>query len=141
MEENYLKLKQERLMYVLPLVVDINNPTPSIGWDNLERPSFFDRCETDTIVALALLHHLAIGNNIPFEMMADFLSTKCKKLIIEFVPKDDSDAQRLLVSREDIFQGYNIENFEEEFGKHFKIKLKRRLKNSSRVIYLMTKKR
>ena len=91
-------------------------------------------------MALALVHHLAISNNLPFENIAEFLTKVGKNIIIEFVPKNDSQVQKLLASREDVFTNYNPENFENVFQKYFDIIEKRQLKDSSRLLYLMTKK-
>ena len=87
--------------------------------------------------ALAILHHLAIANNVPLRNVAGFLSQACHSLIIEFVPKRDSQVQRLLSNREDIFDGYNQQGFERDFGERFTIQRKRRIADSDRTLYLM----
>lgn len=88
-------------------------------------------------MALALIHHLAISNNLPFKNIAQFFASLSRNLIIEFVPKTDTKVQHLLSSREDIFDKYNIEHFEKEFSQFFCIKEKHKLTNSQRIIYLM----
>jgi hypothetical protein len=97
------------------------------------------RGPVDTIIALALIHHLAISNNLPFETIANFFSKICCSLVIEFVPKSDSKVKKLLLTREDIFSDYNQPSFEFEFEKHFVIKKKIKIKDSDRTIYLMTR--
>ena len=124
---------------ILPLLLDLTNPTPNIGWGNKERMSFMDRSPCDTILALALIHHLVISNNLPLEKISEFFKTICKNLIIEFVPKTDSQVQRLLFSREDIFDKYTIENFENEFKKNFDIQKKILIRDSERTLFLMEK--
>lgn len=137
-EKNYKKWKgREKL---LPLMVDITNPNPAIGWDNQERKSFLERGSVDTILALALIHHLAISNNLPFEQIAKLMAKITKFLIIEFVPKTDSKVKILLSQREDIFDDYREEEFERVFGKYFEIKEICRVSGSKRKIYLMKKK-
>jgi hypothetical protein len=89
------------------------------------------------VFALALLHHLAISNNLPFSKIASFFKKICNSLIIEYIPKSDSQVQRLLSTREDIFENYSQTNFEKEFGKYFKIQRAVKIKNSERVLYLM----
>jgi len=136
-EKNYLRAKKRNLQGYLPLVIDIANPTSGIGWDNRERASFKNRGPTDTLLALALVHHLAISNNIPFPKIAEFFKKLCESLIIEFVPKNDSQVKRLLSHREDIFHGYNRENFENSFRKYFTIKKREPIPGTERTLYLM----
>ena len=136
-EKNYLESKKKRETNILPLILDLTNPSPSIGWQNKERSSLIERGPVDTVLSLALIHHLAIGNNLPFGMIADFLHTICRSLIIEFVPKSDSQVKRLLVSREDIFPDYNKESFEREFSKYFTIRNSAKIYDSERTLYLM----
>ena len=138
-EKNYLECKSRNDTKILPLLLDLTNPTPNIGWGNKERMSFMDRSPCDTVLALALIHHLVISNNLPLEKISEFFKTICKNLIIEFVPKSDSQVQRLLFSREDIFDNYTIENFENEFKKNFKIQKKILINDSERILFLMEK--
>jgi hypothetical protein len=111
-----------------------------LGWNGRERDSLFERGPTDCIMALALIHHLAISNNVPFEKIASFFAQLCTFLIIEFVPKEDSQVQRLLSSREDIFAEYGPTGFESEFSRYFKIMNMENIKDSERILYLMEKK-
>ena len=79
----------------------------------------FERGPADAVLALALVHHLAIGNNVPLGMIAHCFARAGRHLLIEFVPKSDSQVARLLVTREDIFDEYTREEFERAFGEHF----------------------
>jgi len=136
-EINYKTVVEKNETNILPLLIDLTNPSPAVGWNNNERDSFLSRGPADTILALALVHHLAISNNLPLGLLAEFFSSMCRWLIIEFVPKEDSQVQKLLSSREDIFPGYTKENFEKEFSKYFVIKKPVGIKNSRRILYLM----
>ncbi|MFH1479555.1 MAG: SAM-dependent methyltransferase [Candidatus Omnitrophota bacterium] len=138
-EKSYKECLKNREKNILPLIIDLTNPSPSIGWENKERMSLIERGPVDLALALALVHHLAIGNNLPFSKIAEFFSNICKALIIEFIPKSDSQVQRLLSSREDIFLDYTKEHFEGEFRKYFDIENSVKIKSSERVLYLMTK--
>ncbi len=138
-EQNYLRCKEQREKKILPLLIDLTNPSPGIGWENKERMSLFGRGPADAVLALALVHHLAISNNVPFIKIADFFSKICSSLIIEFVPKNDSQVQRLLATRKDIFCNYKQEVFESEFQKYFTILKLTKIKDSERVLYLMKK--
>lgn len=139
-ESNYVEGNKNGKSDMLPLVLDLMNPSPAIGWDNHERMSLFERGPADTVFALALLHHLAISNNVPLERIAGFFDKICRSLIIEFVPKKDSQVQRLLANRRDIFYDYTPEAFEREFGKYFIIRSCVKIKDSERSLYLMQKK-
>jgi ribosomal protein L11 methylase PrmA len=136
-ETNYLQNRKAEQGDLLPLVLDLTNPSPGIGWANQERMSLIERGPVDTAMALALIHHLAISNNLPFSKIADFLSKICHTLIIEFVPKSDSQVQRLLSSREDIFSEYDQATFEVEFGKFFSIERREPIRETERTLYLM----
>ena len=139
-ELNYLDCVNRGETRILPLALDLTNPSPAIGWENEERMSFMDRAPTDTVVALALVHHLAIANNLPLGKIAEFFQRICRSLVIEFVPKTDPQVDILLASRSDIFNEYTPENFEREFGKFFEVQAVDAVGNSGRTLYLMRKK-
>ncbi|MGA1870653.1 MAG: SAM-dependent methyltransferase [bacterium] len=139
-ENNYLENKKKGETNILPLLLDLTNPSSSIGWENQERISFIERGPADTVLALALIHHLAIVNNLPLNIIAKFFNGICNSLIIEFVPKCDSQVQRLLSTREDIFPGYTQTAFENEFSKFFIKKDSSKIRDTKRILYLMVKK-
>jgi len=139
-EKNYRQCVKKKEINILPLLLDLTNPSPGIGWENRERMSFLERGPVDTVFALALIHHLAISNNLPLSKIADFFSKICESLIIEFVPKNDSQVQRLLSTREDIFPDYTQQGFEDEFKKYFTIREVIKIRDSRRVLYMMAKK-
>lgn len=136
-ELNYREVVKGKETAVLPLVLDLANPSPAIGWASAERDSWLARGPVDAILALALIHHLAISNNLPFAMIAQTLHRTCGRLIIEFVPKSDSQVRRLLQTREDVFPGYTQEAFEAEFGRYFALERSVPVKGSERTLYLM----
>jgi hypothetical protein len=136
-EKNHLECVKRGETKLLPLVIDLTNPSPGIGWDNAERTSLSQRGPADAVLALALLHHLAISNNVPLGMIASFLRSLCNWLIIEFVPKTDSQVQRLLSSRKDIFPDYTQLAFEEAFGQYFSTENAVGIRGSERTLYLL----
>ena len=136
-EQNYRQVKSGKEKQILPLVLDLTNPSPSLGWHNRERVSFSQRGPADMVFALALIHHLAISNNVPLTQLANFFHDMGKWLVIEFVPKGDSQVQKLLKSRLDIFDHYTREDFEKVFGSQFTIHEKVKLRESERYLYLM----
>ena len=136
-EDNYLRAKRDQERNLLPLLVDLVNPSGAIGWANAERQSLAERSNADCLLALALIHHLAISNNVPLFMIADYFASLAEWLIIEFVPKRDKQAQKLLRSRSDIFEDYSLEGFEAQFSRLYNIVKSNRLRQSDRVLYLM----
>ncbi len=137
----YQEIKKKGIPNILPLILDISNPTPAIGFHNRERAAFHERIKVDLVIALALIHHLAIGRNIPFPMLADYLQDTAPELIIEFVPKEDEKVKQMLASRADIFQDYTVAHFEEAFSIHFDILKKAPVPHTARTLYHMKRKR
>lgn len=138
-EKNYLEAISQGEKNLLPLILDLTNPSPGLGWANEERISLVERGPVEVIMALALIHHLAIGNNLPFDKIASFFNKVGDSLIIEYVPKTDPQVQRLLATREDIFPDYTQALFENKFKQHFFIDKRMTIKNTDRTLYLMRK--
>lgn len=136
-EQNYRRVKSEKEQNLLPLVLDLTNPSPALGWANAERDSFGQRGPVDTAFALALIHHLAISNNVPLPRIADFFADNCQRLVIEWVPKSDSQVQKLLRSRKDIFDGYAQNSFESSFEARFKVRAAVDIPETERRLYLL----
>jgi len=136
-EQNYRTLKKNKEQNILPLVLDLTNPSPAIGWDHAERDSFGQRGPADMALALAVIHHLAISNNVPLPQLAQFFAARAKWLVIEFVPKSDAQVKRLLSSRKDIFPSYTREGFEAAFLQRFVIHKAELVRDSERVLYLL----
>jgi hypothetical protein len=136
-ERNYRRVRAEGETGILPLLLDLTNPSPAQGWAGRERLSVADRGPADAVLALALIHHLAIGHNLPLERVASYLAKLGKVLIIEFVPKSDGQVARLLLSRPDIFPGYTKEGFEQAFSRYFTIQAAAQIADSERWLYCM----
>lgn len=137
-EKNYRAVTADDEKSVHPLFVDLANPSPALGWASRERPAWDERSRTDAVLALALVHHLAIGNNVPLERIAELFRTLAPKLIIEWVPKEDDRVQQLLASREDVFADYDRAGFERAFGCYFSIEKQESLGETERTLYLMS---
>jgi hypothetical protein len=133
----YIQARKDREENLLPLVMDLTNPSPGLGWGHRERQSLMDRGPVPMALALALVHHLAISNNVPLPKLAQFFREICEYLVIEFVPKSDSQVQRLLASREDIFDEYTVDGFEAAFGSYFETLEKQSVPESERILYLL----
>ncbi|MEO6540058.1 MAG: class I SAM-dependent methyltransferase, partial [Ferruginibacter sp.] len=133
----YLKIKQDGRSNILPLVNDLTTPSPAIGWNNSERRSITERLKAALVLALALVHHLAIANNVPLALIAHWLQPMGEYLIIEFVPKEDEKVKLLLQNRKDIFVDYNLENFKSIFTASHQIIKEEKVGNTARVLFLM----
>lgn len=138
-EMNYKQCCRQGETQLLPLLLDLTDPSAALGWLNQERMSLLDRGPADLAFALAIVHHLAISNNLPLRRIAEFFSRSCNRLVIEFVPKSDSQVQRMLATREDIFGEYTQQAFEHEFARFFAIQDSIRISGSQRTLYWMEK--
>jgi SAM-dependent methyltransferase len=136
-EINYQKCVSEGQANILPLVLDLANPSSGLGWAHQERSSLAQRGPADMVLALALIHHLAFANNLPLILIADFLATLGKRLIIEFVPPEDAQCQRLVADRIELLSDYNQATFEEAFKRYFIISDMQKIEDSGRFIYFM----
>jgi len=140
LEKNYHMVVERKETHILPLFCDLTNPTPGLGWANDERLSILQRGNADVVLALALVHHVAITANMPFSYIASCFSQMGKYLVIEFVDAEDSQVKKLPTNREDIFKRYTQSNFEKSFEKFYTIKKATPIKDSKRILYLMQKK-
>ena len=140
-EQNYLRMRKEKERNLLPLLQDLTNPSPALGWAHRERDALAQRGPADMVLALALIHHLAISNNVPLLQVAEFFAEIGKSLVIEFVPKSDSQVKKLLKSREDIFDTYTRDGFENAFDAFFEIQDVVDVKESDRTLYLLKKRK
>lgn len=134
----YREARSQNLSTLLPLVFDLSNPSPAIGWANEERLTLQERGPADLIMALALVHHLAIGNNVPLPSLASYFARLGRRAIVEFVPKSDPMVRHMLASREDVFTDYTLEGFERSLAGRFTIDERVTLSPSDRVLYLLT---
>ncbi len=139
-EINWREVKEKGEQDILPLLMDLTNPSPDLGWDHAERTSFLGRGPADIVFALALVHHLSISNNVPLPLLASFFAKAGRWLIIEFVPKSDSQVKRLLATREDVFPDYTKEGFEAAFGEVFDVAAAEGIEGSERTLYLLKRK-
>lgn len=136
-ERHYRALRSRGPTPILPLVMDLVNPSPALGWDHAERLALAQRGPAGTVLALALVHHLALSNNVPLPRLAAMLAGLGRRLVVEFVPKSDSQVQKLLASRKDVFPDYTTEGFERAFSEHFMVRRRERIVDSDRDLYLL----
>jgi hypothetical protein len=140
-EQMYLLVRSGQLPGVTPLVVDLTNPSPGIGWLSRERRSLLERGPADVVLALAIVHHLAIGSNVPLPDVSAFFATIARELIVEFVPKEDPQVAAMLRNREDVFPGYSIIGFRAAFAADFHVIEEQQIADSLRVLFRMERRR
>lgn len=131
-----------RDMPILPLCVDIANPSPAIGFRNRERPRFLDRVHADCVFALALIHHLHVAANLLLAGIRDLLADVAERyLVLEFVPRGDVMFERLLRYREDRFDGYTLARCIDVFRERFRLIEQVPVKDSPRTLMFWEKDR
>lgn len=120
-ERLYRQLSTDGRTDILPLVMDLVDPSPGLGWANAERRSLTERAGPDALLALALIHHVAIGRNVPLHEVGRWFARLAPQLVIEFVPREDPMVATLLATREDVFEDYTLERFRVAFGERWTI--------------------
>lgn len=139
-EKNFIDAFRDENDNLLSLHFNFANPTPSIGWDNIERKSFYDRSKFDLVLALAVVHHFVITYDLSFEMLAEKFSQIGKYLIIEFPLPIDEKVYFISRNKPARLSIYNIENFKCAFEKYF-IELDNKfIESNSRLVFLYAKK-
>ena len=139
LEKSCLLAEQKNLNF-LPLYMDLTEPTSNIGFENLERDSFFKRSEIfDGLIAFALLHHICLSKNIPLKKAILFILSLAKSGIIEFVPLEDPQCIDLIFNKKVKHEDYNQKNFELILKNNTKSFKKFSLPNSYRTLYVYEK--
>jgi hypothetical protein len=124
---------------VLPLVMDLVNPSPGQGWGHTERKSLADRGNADFFLALALMHHMVIAGEVPIDSILEWLASVAPEGVIEFVPREDPMARRLLLRRSRSHGEYSADGFAEALGRYFTVGDRAELPNG-RILYSVVRK-
>ncbi len=120
---------------LLPLIIDALNPSPNQGWAQREWLGFEDRINSDGLLALAFLHHVVIGRNVPMAQAIDWLVALAPSGVIEFVPKIDPMVQQMLRNRSDVFPDYNVDKFRQELARRSLIVNELIVSSSGRTLF------
>jgi hypothetical protein len=132
----YLSLREESNRRILPLVVDLADPSPAIGWSNAERATLIDRGTPELSLCLALVHHLSISKNVPLREIVRWLRGLGSELVVEFPDRGDPMVQRLLgAKRADAHPDYSRESFEELLRSRFRVVESLELASGTRTLY------
>ena len=132
----YRQLREQGEQRILPLVIDLADPSPAIGWRSGERPSFVERVRPELVLCLAVVHHLALTNNVPLDEIVAFLADFGAPVVVEFPHRDDVMATRLLArKRSGLFDAYDVANWERAVEQRFVIEERQSLPSGTRTIY------
>jgi hypothetical protein len=133
----YHALKKEGVTNILPLVMNLADSSPGLGWRGLERKSLVGRGKPDLILCLALIHHMVISANIPLHEFINWLAELGCAVVIEFPTKEDPMVKRLLLNKDDQYSEYTIDTFEKNVSRIFKIEKREELASRTRVLYFL----
>lgn len=132
-EKLHASLKQEGCTNILPLIMNVADASPSLGWKGRERKAIGERGTPDLILGLALMHHLVISANIPVADLVDWLTGFGASMILEFVTREDPMVRKLLLNKEDQYTDYHVEYFEKCLSSRCRIV--RREPIGARILY------
>lgn len=136
-EALYTSLRRDGAEMILPLILDLANPSAGLGWANRERKPVLERGRADLTLALGLVHHLRFSHNVPFELQAELFSRCGDRLLVEFVPAEDEMTRKLSHRKPALLEGYTEERFVEAFGAYFDVEERVRLTGSTRTLFLL----
>ncbi len=134
-ERHYRSLLADGRADTTPLVMDLADPSPSLGWAERERSGLLERANADVILALALVHHVAIGRNVPLSMVFELFARLAPEAVVEWVPREDPMVRRMLAGRVDIFDHYTEAGFGDALAERFEVVERASIAGSARVLY------
>ena len=136
-ERLYQELKRERDGSILPLTMNVADPSPGLGWRGRERSTLAERGRPDLTICLALVHHIAITANVPIAEFLGWLRSLDTWLVIEFPTPDDPMVKRLLAAkRERTHADYERGAFERALRDSFHVETSLELSSGTRALYL-----
>lgn len=136
---------REEKLDILPLVVNLAQPTPALGWRNRECPSFLDRaCGTmpafDFVLMLAVIHHMLATERVPLDEILSLAADLTSDLaLIEFVAPGDPMFLRLSRGRDELYAYLTVALFEQTVAERFHTIRKHRVSGAERTLYLLRK--
>ena len=131
----YRSLAAEGNTTILPLVGDVTDPSPALGWQGLERKTLDARGRPELTLCLAVLHHVAISGNVPVPEFLSWLAGLGTALVIEFPTRDDPRVAALLRRKKPgAHPDYDREPFENALAERFEIERTEELAGGTRIL-------
>ena len=138
----YRDLRDEGNEQILTLTMNLADPSPGLGWRGLERRPMPERGKPDLVLALALVHHVAISANVPVKEFVGWLASLGSALVIEFPTREDPMVKQLLAPKRDgLHPDYELDFFERTLKEAFEVERSERLESGTRVLYYARPKR
>ncbi|MBI1803909.1 MAG: class I SAM-dependent methyltransferase [Ignavibacteriae bacterium] len=134
-ERLYHELKKEGNATILPLVMNLADASPNLGWRGLERKALTERAKPDLVLCLALIHHIVISANVPLKEFIDWMASLGGDLVIEFVTKDDPMTKILLANKDDQYDDYSLDFLEQCLADRFHVRRREQLASGTRIMY------
>jgi SAM-dependent methyltransferase len=134
-EHLYRELRAENNHVIVPLKMNLADPSPAQGWLGKERKDLTERGTPDLVLALALIHHIVISANIPLKEFIDWLASFKSELVIEFITKEDPMVKKLLRNKEDQYADYALESFERVLRARYATVHREALASGTRYLY------
>jgi len=133
----YRSLRDGGEASILPLFVDVVDPSPALGWRGGERRTLSGRGTPELTLCLAFIHHVAIGGNVPVRDFLEWLRSLGTRLVIEFPTTDDPLVRRLLARKQEgTHPDYERGHFERCLGELFDVGPSEELSSGMRVLYV-----
>lgn len=131
----FVALNTERNRTITPLVCNLADPAPSLGWRLQERQSLEHRSKPELVFCLALIHHLVIGCNLLLADVIDWLASLKATVVLEYVDREDAQVQQLLANRDDVFSDYSRDAFRAQVDRAFVVVKEQSLAAGKRTLF------
>ena len=137
----YRKTREGGAKNIIPVVMDLANPSPGQGWAGRERAPFIERRSPDMALCLALVHHLRVSANVPVSLLVEWLRSLDAAVIVEFIDRDDEMFAKLAENKREDYADYTLENFRSQANRHFTVEDRMGLKEGKRELLLLAPRR
>ncbi|MCB2203137.1 class I SAM-dependent methyltransferase [bacterium] len=135
----YREWKKEKREHCTPLVMNLANPSPALGWAHEERLSLEQRGPADLVLYLGLIHHLRYTHMIPLEQQAAYLARIARNVILEWIPPDDPNVKLLARGSRSGF-AYSRELLMISLAEYFDVSYTEMLESSGRELMVCMRK-
>jgi SAM-dependent methyltransferase len=132
----YRRLREDGAERILPLLADVVDPSPGLGWLGRERLPLADRGRPDLVLCLALLHHVSVSGNVPIASFLDWLVGLEAEVVVELPTRDDPKVRELLDRKgTEANPDYGTDEFERAIGERFQVERRQALPSGTRILY------